>query len=113
MTIRLTLLAALDVETILNETAATFGHRQMHAYADIIDRAVSQIDADPMRPGSRECWGFSAPIRQYHLELAAGRRGAAAHSLYYRIDPEAVSVLRVLHQRMEPATHLIAALSQG
>lgn len=113
MTIRLTLLAASDVETILNETAAMFGHRQMHAYSDIIDRAMSLIDTDPMRPGSRDLADFSSPIRQYHLELATGRRGAAAHCLYYRIDSDAVSVLRVLHQRMEPATHLIAALSQG
>ncbi len=46
-------------------------------------------------------------LRLLHLELASGRRGGAAHCLYYTIGTmpngaPGTIILRVLHEGMEP-----------
>lgn len=114
MTLRLTKLAARDVEAILNDTAIAFGRRHVEAYSALIDKALSMVEQNPYRPGSRDCPLMDNGIRQMHLDLAAERSGAAAHRLYYLPESDGVvSGLRVLHQRMEPAPHLAKALQQG
>jgi toxin ParE1/3/4 len=104
-----------DLTGILDFTATTFGLRQLAAYAAVVDRAVALIAADPARPGSRERSDIRAGVRSFHLELAAGRRGAAAHVIYYTVGPlgddrVGVLVLRILHERMEPAAKVVKAL---
>ena len=69
------------------------------------------VAADPMRRGSRPRDHVAAGVRSFHIELAARRRGAAAHLLYYvqgQLDDghEGVIILRVLHERMDPARHI-------
>ena len=61
---------------------------------------------DPDRPGSRDRRDLGVGIRSFHLELAAGRRGAASYILYSlrgRLDAggEGVIIARVLHAGME------------
>lgn len=111
MKVELTELADADVAEILSQTATIFGPRQLDAYATIIKRGVAMIGESPERPGSVERPGLSRGVRMLHLELAAGRRGAAAHCLYYirgRLSngDDGVVVLRVLHERMEPRLRL-------
>jgi toxin ParE1/3/4 len=91
-----------DVESILKETGKRFGPRQREVYARLIDRAAQMIAENSDRPGSRERRDLGAGIRSFHLELAAGRRGAASHILYYlrgRLESgsEGVIIVRVLH----------------
>jgi len=107
----LTALADSDIAAILSETAVTFGPRQLAAYAAIIDRGVTMVAEDPHRPGSIDRSEIRPNVRLFHLELAAERRGAAAHCLYYTIGrlsdgSEGVIILRVLHQHMEPHRNL-------
>ena len=69
------------------------------------------VAADPMRRGSRPRDDVAAGVRSFHIELAARRRGAAAHLLYYaqgQLDDgrEGVIILRVLHERMDPGRHI-------
>ena len=103
----LTALADRDIAAILSETAVTFGPRQLAAYAAIIDRGVMMVAEDPQRPGSIDRSEIRPDLRLFHLELAVGRRGAAAHCLYctpgkLSDGSEGVIILRVLHQHMEP-----------
>lgn len=113
MIVRFTDLAQQDVRDILRQTSERFGPGQTRVYAALLDHAQSLLAANPFRPGSLDRSALWPGIRLFHLELAAAKTGAASHCLYYQANADEVIVLRVLHQRMEPATHLIAALSQG
>lgn len=108
---RLTLAAAGDIRTILRTTRTHFGTHQRRAYADLIDRAATLAATATDLAGSRDREEFGAGVRSFHLDNAAGRRGAAAHVLYFRQiltrDGSRVTIiLRVLHHSMEPALHL-------
>jgi toxin ParE1/3/4 len=69
----------------------------------------------PERPGSRQRDELATGVRSFHIELAAPRRGAASHVLYYLRGQlaeghEGVIVARVFHDRMEPLRHLSRGL---
>ena len=55
-------------------------------------------------------------VRSFHLDNAAGRRSASAHTLYFQTlagdGGQTTIILRVLHHRMEPALHLGPELTQ-
>jgi toxin ParE1/3/4 len=107
--------AEQDIRDILRDTLRMFGPRQTAAYAGIIGPGIALAAEQPDRPGSLARDELAAGIRMLHLEIAAGRRGGAAHCLYYMIDrlsdgSTGVIVLRVLHERMEPRHRVVAAL---
>ena len=67
---------------------------------------------DPSRPGSRRRDELGPGVRSFHIELAGRRRSAAAHLLYYvqgTLDDgrDGTIILRVLHDRMDAARHVI------
>lgn len=108
---RVTQAAKQDFKAILRETGLTFGPRQRDIYRDLIARAVEMLAADPLRGGSWDRGFFVPGLRAFHLDYAAGRRGASAHALYYALDPSphgppCVIILRLLHESMEPRLHL-------
>ncbi len=103
----LTELADADIVDVLSATATTFGVRQLEIYAAIIAKGVALVAEEPRRPGSVDRPDLGPNVRLFHLELAAGRRGGAAHCLYYTTGrlsdgSDGVIVLRVLHERMDP-----------
>jgi len=68
---------------------------------------IEMISSEPDRPGSRPRLDFAADIHSFHLELAAGRAGAAAHQIFYMKHSfsngdDGVIVLRVLHEKIDP-----------
>ena len=96
---------------ILRESARLFGPKKRERYAALIRAAAEMAAAEPLRPGSRARGELGAGIRSLHVELAARRRDAALHLLYYvpaEGSPDAVGIviLRVLHEAMEPSRHL-------
>ncbi len=101
-----------DVEGILSYTESRFGPRQRDRYAQLIDQAASMVAAGPARRGSRARDDLMPGLRSFTVELAARRRGAGAHVLYYlqiqsgRGENE-VLILRVLHERMDPMRHIV------
>lgn len=109
---RLTEAADTDIARILRESGQRFGPRQRVAYAMLLERAADLIAEEPRRPGSRDRSMLAAGVRSFHVELTASRRGAAVHCIYYveagaQGSGEAVIILRVLHERMDPALHLL------
>ena len=115
MNYRLTEAAAADIADILRETARRFGPAQRALYAALLERAAKLVAEVPERPGSRARDDLAPGVRSFHVEVAAGRRGAAAHVLYYlhaliEDAPDGVTVIRVLHERMEPLRHLTRSL---
>ena len=115
MTFEISLAAERDIRDILRETLKTFGTVQLSAYQGIIGTGMALVAASPMRAGSLPRPEFGDNVRFFHLELAAGRRGGAAHCLYY--TPGNLSdgstgtlILRVLHEHMEPRHKVIRSL---
>lgn len=107
---RLTRAADGDIEGILAESGRLFGPHQRERYARLIEQAVEWVAGDPDRPGSHPREELCAGVRSYHIELAAGRRGAASHRVYYMADGgDGIVVLRVLHERMDPLLHVLEA----
>jgi toxin ParE1/3/4 len=108
---QLTPAAERDLRDILRETRRRFGTLQQKRYARLIEHAIALVAAEPHRPGSRPRNELTAGLRSFHIELAARRRGAASHVLYYvlgmlRDGSEGVIIARVLHEAMDPGRHL-------
>lgn len=104
---RVTDAAKMDFRMVLRETKERFGAQQRDIYKELIAKAVEMVAEDPDRGGSWDRGRIVAGLRAFHLEQAAGRRGAAAHTLYYAVErlggePRSVVILRLLHERMEP-----------
>lgn len=111
---RVTDAAKLDFRTVLKETRERFGTHQRDVYKGLIALAVEMVADDPGRGGSWDRGGIAPNLRAFHLEHAAGRRGAAAHTLYYAVETlpggsRRVVILRLLHESMEPTLHVVRA----
>ena len=107
--------AERDIRAILRETLQSFGTHQLSAYQNIISRGIEMVAENPARPDSMDRSELAEGVRLFHLELAAGRSGGAAHCLYYAIGTlpdcsQGVIILRVLHERMEPRHKVIRSL---
>ena len=74
------------------------------------------VAEDPIRTSSHDRSELRAGIRSFHLQLAAGRQGGAAHVLYYRVmrigGVDELVVIRVLGDEMEPRNRVARALRE-
>ncbi|HSV29604.1 MAG TPA: type II toxin-antitoxin system RelE/ParE family toxin [Candidatus Omnitrophota bacterium] len=105
---RLTRAADLDIESILRDSARMFGPIQQQVYASLLDAAARMVAEQPDRPGSRDRKELGKGVRSFPVSLAANRSGAAAHVLFYLPDPDGATIVRVLHEAMDPLLHLEA-----
>jgi toxin ParE1/3/4 len=115
MSYELTEPAERDIKGIVRDTMKMFGPRQVQAYARIIERGIELVAENPDRLGSLDRSEIASGVRLLHLEIAAGRRGGAAHCLYYiqgRLSDGSAGaiILRVLHEHMEPRHRVIRTL---
>lgn len=115
MTFELTLAAERDIRDILRETLKTFGTVQLSTYQRVIGAGIALVSEQPERPESLPRPELGPGIRFYHLELAAGRRGGAAHCLYYMRaslsdGSTGTLIVRVLHEHMEPRHKVVRSL---
>lgn len=107
--------AERDIKDILRETLKTFGTQQLALYAQIITKGMELVADNPDRPETLDRSEIASGVKLFHLELAAGRRGGAAHCLYYstgRLSDGSTGtiILRVLHERMEPRYKVVRSL---
>ena len=87
--------AERDFEEIYAYTIETFGLAQARAYGTGLQDQLALVAAHP-RIGRR------------YDEVQEGlhRFEYERHSIYYRLSDDGILVLRLLHQRMDPARHL-------
>ncbi len=116
MTYVITEPAERDIKSILTNTLKVFGPRQLTTYAKIIDKGMEMVGDNPERAGSIDRSEIRQGVRLFHLELAAGRLGAASHCLYYttgQITNGTIGtiILRVLHEHMEPRYKVVTSLT--
>jgi toxin ParE1/3/4 len=87
--------AQADYEDILIYTSQQWGPAQRDRYAAKLDKAIAGL-ADFPEAGQR-CAQLFAGCRTRRIER---------HVLYYRVENDAIEVLRVLHERTDPTRHL-------
>ena len=95
MSFRLANEAEADVVDIYRYTFEHFGEAQANTYHDGLNDCFELLADTPLI--GRD-YSFLRPgLRRY---------GHASHSVYYRLTDTGIVILRVLHQRMDPARHL-------
>lgn len=92
---RFTPAAQRDLSSIWDFTEERWGVHQAETYINEIRAAVERIAEDPRR--GRQCDEVRTGYRRY---------GIGSHLLVYVESTVGVDVVRILHQRLDPARHL-------
>jgi toxin ParE1/3/4 len=103
--------ARQDIRELLLWSLAKFGVDAAARYRELMIQASRDLEADPMRPGSRPRPELDESTRTYHLALSRssveGKRvKAPRHFILYRISPSRLEVARILHDSRDLVRHL-------
>ena len=93
--LRLSNAAAADLIEIGQYTADHFGAAQCERYITALDRAMGSL----LR--SRSLGHPCDDIRPGYRRLLCGR-----HAIFYKVTAQTIDVIRILHERMLPKSHL-------
>jgi toxin ParE1/3/4 len=93
--VRLTPAAERDLEGIWTYTRDEWGPEQADRYLDMLTATFQALAESPK----------SAPACD-HIREGYRRRGVGRHMIYFRVMPYGISVVRVLHERMDAPRHL-------
>ena len=72
-----------------------WGAEQANSYRSVIDLALATLTANPRIGRSRDV--ITPGLRSY---------GVAQHIIYYRLSGDAVTVLRILHRKIDADQHV-------
>src|SRR5712691_4329311 len=116
---RLSRPAQMDVARIFNQSAELWGVEAERRYAVTLATAMRQVAAAPHGRVTRGRTDLAPGIRSFHLRHArvedpGSRVRRPVHVLYYRaIERELIEIVRVLHERMEPARQIEEVSENG
>src|SRR5687768_13375086 len=94
--VSLTLDARIDFSDILLYSEQQWGKRQRNAYRAVLLRGFGVLRDHPLIGVVRDDLGPG--LRTHHV---------GSHILYYTSEDEAVTILRILHERSDAARHII------
>jgi toxin ParE1/3/4 len=109
---RLSRPAQMDVAQIFATSAKEWGDDAGRRYAATLACAMRQVAADPQGRVTRGREELLPGVRSLHLRHArvddpGSRVKRPVHVLYFRpVMPELIEIVRVLHERMEPARQI-------
>lgn len=92
---RLTPRARRDLDDIWDYTAERWGEEQAVRYIETLRDAFARLSQAPCLGRRRD------DVRDGYRSFPAGR-----HQVFYLVDEQGIVVVRVLHQRMDPAHHV-------
>ena len=105
--------ARIDLATIFDHSAETFGVKARSRYEALVEVALGELRADPTCVGSVPRPELGPAIRAYHLRNCRTRGKAIGapvkrprHLVIYKLEDTHVLVVRVLHDAMELTRHL-------
>jgi toxin ParE1/3/4 len=84
-----------DLEDIWSYSAQRWNVEQAEAYIRVVQRGVNLVADDPRRGRCRD--DVRPGYRSY---------GVGSHVLYYREGRGEISIVRILHARMDPTRHM-------
>jgi toxin ParE1/3/4 len=87
--------AQRDVRSILLHTSQRWGFAQRDAYREALDQACTTLSGNPLIGRARD--EIAPNLRSHNVQQ---------HVIYYRVEVETVTVLRVLHMKMDEARHV-------
>ena len=84
-----------DLRRLLATSRVMWGEEQRDVYVERLTAAMSELLVHPYLGRARD-------------DLSPGLRGlrSGAHVIYYRSDERTVTIVRLLHERMDPARHI-------
>jgi toxin ParE1/3/4 len=109
---RLSRPAQMDLVNIFATGTKQWGVEAERRYATTLAAAMRQVAAEPEGRVTRGRDELLPGIRSFHLRHArvddpGSRVRRPVHVLYYRpVEPELIEIVRVLHERMEPARQI-------
>jgi plasmid stabilization system protein ParE len=108
-TLRLTARAHRDIDAILRRSNEVFGEDATERYRTLLIRALQDIRADPFRHGVRLVHARKQSVLLYALRSVRAPVAPVRqprHFLAFQHKDGVVTVLRVLHERMDLTAHL-------
>ena len=88
-------LAEADLVDIWHYSLAQWDERQADEYLDKLAEGIRRLAKNPQLGAKRDS------VREGYRVLFV-----ASHAIYYTIGDEAIHIVRVLHDRMDPDKHL-------
>lgn len=104
--------ARADLDHILEISLERWGEDGQARYRELVEAALRMIASDPEGPVTKARGLLGAGLRSLHIRHARHPHGVQdpVHVIYYRRTRSVfVEVVRILHERMDPTTHLDAA----
>jgi toxin ParE1/3/4 len=106
--VRLTVAAETDFESIIGWTLEQFGDVQARLYAQVLSSAVEALTAGPNVPGANARSQIGKRLFTFHV-AREGNRGR--HFVLFRVDAarglRQIEVLRILHDAMDLQRHML------
>lgn len=99
-----------DLEQILTTSLERWGEARRSRYTALLAAALRTIARAPTGATTRDRAELAPGMRSMHVRHTRGARGVKdpVHVIFYRVRPDVVEVVRVLHERMEPTLHVFA-----
>lgn len=107
--------AKADIAAILHTSRTVHGEAARVRYRGLIAATLRRIASDPDGPPTMDRSTFAPGLRSLHTfhardQSREARVAAPVHVVYFKsIDARTVAIVRVLHDRMDPARHLTIA----
>ena len=103
--LRLSDAASEDLIWIQMQSVGMFGVDQADRYWSLLFQALSDIDIDPLRPGSQSRLDLGEGFRSYRVELSRHRSRTGVKSsrhvvIYVDFSEQGIGVSRILHDSM-------------
>ncbi len=92
---RLSFKARRDIDDIRAYSKSQWGARQAAAYLREIKQALDLVGLHP-----------EAGRRDDRISSAYRRHTVGSHVVFYRADRQMALIVRILHQQMDPSSHL-------
>lgn len=103
--------ARRDIRSILAESDLAWGAEASGRYAALLMEAIRRVASDPDGRSTRDRPDLRLGVRSFHIRHVKRNARTAVKKpvhvlLYRRIDHDLIEIVRVLHERMDPARHL-------
>lgn len=104
--------AQADLQNILAISGERHGVDGRRRYAALVAAALREVASNSTGPLTRDRGDLFAGVRSFHIRYARGdvpgeKVARPVHIIYYRAtQPGVIEIIRVLHERMEPALHI-------